>query len=322
MLLDEKVEVSLGSRRIKYYESLGYEIPKYKDKQNRLKVKKGTKLLIDIKDLPFNSNLEVNVKCDNCEKKYLKQYYKHTKYNDGLDYCIDCRFQRSKITNLKKYGVDNASKTDESRRTLSVNRRKDFESVKITFEDMGYTLVDKEYVRYDKPMRFICNEHPEIGVQESSYDTVRKGHKSCSKCYYESRSGKNSHFWQGGKTPINHHFRSEIKEWKQDSLEYYGFKCFLTGNKDDLVVHHVVNFSNILEDTFNELNIDVKDSIGDYSNEELDLIKETLINNHYFYGFGIPMNKDLHYKFHSLYGRENNTYEQLIEFKNTHLEVS
>ena len=94
-LIDREIEVSLGGSNIKYYENLGYKIPKYYDNRKKKEVvKRGTKILINIKDLNKFSSLKVNVKCDNpnCKKnEYKVSYAIYIKCNrNGKYYCKDC----------------------------------------------------------------------------------------------------------------------------------------------------------------------------------------------------------------------------------------
>lgn len=66
MILQESVLVQLQSVNIPHYEKLGYFIPKYIDNYGRLKIKRGTKILVKISDLPFKSHVKIDCKCDNC----------------------------------------------------------------------------------------------------------------------------------------------------------------------------------------------------------------------------------------------------------------
>ena len=92
-LITKEVKVELNNRNIKYYESLGYEIPRYKDASRRISVKRGTKIVVKTKDLPNGSNAYVDVKCDNCDEilknirwnDYTKQVKPDNKY-----YCNKC----------------------------------------------------------------------------------------------------------------------------------------------------------------------------------------------------------------------------------------
>lgn len=121
MLISKEVEVVLNSTAIKYYENLGYEIPRYYNKDNRkMMVKKDTRIKVKIKDLPLQSNLLVTLKCDYCGKEYPSRYqdYYHynTKGNIHKDACGDCSHLKSAEANLLLYGVDNAQKRPEVRK--------------------------------------------------------------------------------------------------------------------------------------------------------------------------------------------------------------
>lgn len=50
MMLTKEVEVEL-TNNIKYYEDLGYNIPRYLNDRNQLKVKNGTTLVVNIDEL-------------------------------------------------------------------------------------------------------------------------------------------------------------------------------------------------------------------------------------------------------------------------------
>lgn len=92
MLLTEEVEVNLNSKKIKYYENLGYKLPKYYNKNScTLRVKRGTKMIVKIKDVPLNSMVKVKVECDNCVNIKTISYQTYNNYNrDGKYYCNKC----------------------------------------------------------------------------------------------------------------------------------------------------------------------------------------------------------------------------------------
>lgn len=91
-LLSTEVEVVLGNN-IKYYESLGYNIPKRINKKNQIVNDIGSKILVKIEDLLPNSNVYVDVECDNCKKKYKKFFFDYQKtknmFGDKV-YCVNC----------------------------------------------------------------------------------------------------------------------------------------------------------------------------------------------------------------------------------------
>ena len=91
-LITEKLEVSVNSKTIKYYEKLGYEIPTHIVK-GKIRFIRGEKILINVKDLPFGSNIKIKVKCDNenCGKEYEMKYQDYNRYNhNGKIYCHKC----------------------------------------------------------------------------------------------------------------------------------------------------------------------------------------------------------------------------------------
>ena len=93
MLITKEVEVTLGVRNIRYYENLGYKIPKYEDRNHNMCVKRGTKINVKIEDLSEGSNVNVEYECDNCHKIFSTRYDTYSKHNDNgktiCPYCIE-----------------------------------------------------------------------------------------------------------------------------------------------------------------------------------------------------------------------------------------
>jgi hypothetical protein len=100
--------------------------------------------------------------------------------------------------------------------------------------------------------------------------------------------GENNVNWKGGVTPIHNQIRSSIesKLWIHSVFARDGFTCQKTGQKGGkLTAHHILNFSSHPELRF-------------------------AIDN------GITLSVESHELFHKIYGRKNNTREQLEEFLN------
>ena len=91
-LISTEVEISIGGQSIVYYEKLGYDIPRYRHpSNNRLYVKHGTKIVVNINDIPKASRVKVPIKCDGCGKKLEVAYYSYLELNhDGKYYCQSC----------------------------------------------------------------------------------------------------------------------------------------------------------------------------------------------------------------------------------------
>lgn len=120
--------------------------------------------------------------------------------------------------------------------------------------------------------------------------------------------------WNGGINTLYAELRSEINKWKQQSMIACHYKCVITG-KDFDEIHHLYPFKNILQETFMNLNMDIKHQVKDYTNEEFNSIKIELIRLHNKYGLGVCLTKDIHKLFHDTYGYTNTTAEQFQEFK-------
>lgn len=93
MLLSTNVEIVLSGENIKYYENLGYYIPRYYNKRDKkYKIKRGTKIKVEVKHLPLKSNVGIVVKCDNCNKtlNITYQSYNDYKKENGKYYCMPC----------------------------------------------------------------------------------------------------------------------------------------------------------------------------------------------------------------------------------------
>lgn len=84
-ILDKEVWINMGTRMDRHYEERGYEIPRYKGTNGIISVKRGTKILVKLEDVPKNSALLIRFSCDYCngenqkrEKDNYKMYYKFT----------------------------------------------------------------------------------------------------------------------------------------------------------------------------------------------------------------------------------------------------
>lgn len=177
----------------------------------------------------------------------------------------------------------------------------------------------------DKIM-YLCD--CDCGTKNKSigYSNLTSGNTISCGCYgREMVSGVNSHLWKGGITETSHYLRSVLNDWKMDSLKNNDFKCCISGSNKNLIVHHTTPFNSILKETFKELSIDIKGKVSDYDDEELKLLKDKFIENHYRYGLGAVVTKDLHMEFHNNYGRGNNgnefTAKDWLEFYNNKLKI-
>jgi len=127
MILQETVLIILHKNNIQYFESLGYFIPRYKDKYYRMSIKRGTQIKVKVSDLPKESHTKILCKCDNCGIKRFIEYRQYRKF------CPSCIMKTDEVRNkcsesswLKgKFGKNspwwNSELTDEDRENRKYN---------------------------------------------------------------------------------------------------------------------------------------------------------------------------------------------------------
>jgi len=172
-------------------------------------------------------------------------------------------------------------------------KRKDANIVMKDFVDKGYTPLFslEEYKNNFTPLPYICELHKDKGTQYIKYGNLSSSNGGCKYCDLENRSGENSHLWQGGITSENKKARNNIeyKDWRKEVFKRDDYTCQVCGARGgSLHAHHINNFAD---------------------NPELRLDLDN----------GITICKDHHSpyvlaSFHNLYGKNNNTYEQLEEY--------
>ncbi len=120
MIVSKEVEVKLSSNTYKYYEELGYYIPRYYNEIKKKTVyKKGTIINVKVKDLLPYSKAIIILKCDYCGNEYPSKYENYIKYNINgnihKDACKNCSHIKYKEAAILLYGVENCLKVPEIR---------------------------------------------------------------------------------------------------------------------------------------------------------------------------------------------------------------
>lgn len=120
--------------------------------------------------------------------------------------------------------------------------------------------------------------------------------------------------WQGGITSLNESLRNVTYEWRDEHLRKFNYRCYITGkHSHDLHVHHVKPFNVIRDEALVELKLDKRESVKDYTLEEIEALKDLVAEKHE-YEKGYPIDSEIHTLFHSLYGFKT-TEADLLEFK-------
>ena len=144
-----------------------------------------------------------------------------------------------------------------------------------------------------------------------------KTHPTCEECVKQEMSdkfsGENSFRWKGGVTAIRKHLRHKTKMWINSSIKENGSSCLITDDKN-VEIHHLQSFDLLIEETFQRIDLPILRKVEEYDEKELIIIEETFNEIQFSYPLGVPLRKDIHSLFHSLYGLGNNTPEQFYEF--------
>ena len=112
---------------------------------------------------------------------------------------------------------------------------------------------------------------------------------------------------------LSEYVRRNNLDWKKKSIINCGYKCILTGKRFD-DIHHIYGLNLILNEVLNELCIDIKDKMDNYTDKELRDILDLFRIKQDRYPLGVCLAKDVHMLFHNKYGYGNNTEIQWNEF--------
>lgn len=126
--------------------------------------------------------------------------------------------------------------------------------------------------------------------------------------------------YKGGITRITQYLRNSNSQWFDLCKAQANYTCQLTGKHGcKLNTHHLKAFSTIVIEAHNLHNIQIKDQVKDYTQEELKLLEEYVESWHKDNGNGVVLSEDVHNLFHKLYGKGENTPEQFEEFKERYM---
>jgi len=104
MILSKIVSVKVTNKNVSYYKKL------------YLLMHSGDIIEVNVSDLSHGSKQKINICCDVCgDEKIMaiKDYNRITNNNSEKHFCFKCKNEKTKETNLKKYGVENVFQSDE-----------------------------------------------------------------------------------------------------------------------------------------------------------------------------------------------------------------
>lgn len=221
MIIDEKIEIAVSNQMIKYYKSLGYDVPN----------KSLSKIEIFVKDLPKKSNIKIKTTCDVCGKINIMSYFSYINVIEKYGYTSckgKCSSEKVKQTSLKKYGTNHPTQNDE----VKENHKK--------------TIIEKYGVdSYSKTEEFLKKYKQtnlkKFGTEYCSQnnEVKEKIKKTCLEKYGNECSLQNIEIiektkqtWIRNYGKIHPKQNKEITEkTKQTNLKKYGTACSLQNEK-------------------------------------------------------------------------------------------
>ena len=111
------------------------------------------------------------------------------------------------------------------------------------------------------------------------------------------------------------YIRQRIIPWRNHVREKCNYTCEITGDKSNIIVHHIKGFNLLLEECIKEMKFPLYEDFSLYTQDELDKFLEKFLQMQEASDGGyICITKNVHDKFHSMYGYGNNTKKQWEEF--------
>lgn len=108
--------------------------------------------------------------------------------------------------------------------------------------------------------------------------------------------------------------RRRLNKWVSSIKNNNDYTCAITGEKSNVVVHHIRGFNLIMEECIELLNFNINKNFEEHSQNELDNFVDKFFEIQEYYGDYICISESIHEQFHRQYGKGNNTREQWNEF--------
>ena len=271
-LITKEVEVILHPTIIEYYEGKGYKIVRRNDKRGRLKVIRGSKILVKVDDLSKGSHVKVDAECDNCGKiKDIpwKDFNKISK-EDGNYYCQNCALKLYGTENRRKSRLNNSISFEQwciENERQDLLDRWDYDLNEYSPNEISYGSNIKQWLKCPK------------GIHNSELKKLtnlvfgQEGSIQCNKCNSLGYKYPNVfNFWsdKNEKTPYDYSFCSGKRVWwKCPNGKHNDFKRIISGSTildfhcpecnyskgEERINEKLIaeSFTKILEDEYNEI---------------------------------------------------------------------
>lgn len=232
----------------------------------------------------INGSSPLKIKCS-CGNIFIKDYNHFARGQNRCPQCGNKSLKKNKMT----YNL---------------------ESAREVLAERGYTLLSTEYITCETPLDCLCPNGHLVKIKLAHF---RRNHSGCKICANENLKGANHWNYKGGESEVIDFLRKSLKQWKKDVLYRYNYQCALTDTKNDIVIHHLKSFSDIVKESCSELNLTLEHNIKDYSTSDFENLAKLVLQKHNV-SDGIPLTREVHNHFHSIYGKGGNTKEQFLKF--------
>lgn len=284
-IITKEVEIKINNINCKYYENLGYNIPKHKinyRRPNKYAYSIGKHIFIKIEDLMPNAKARIEYECDCCHKRYvIFNHYKKSTYT----FCEDCLKNYDKEENV-------ALRLNHPVPQLRVIQGEN--DLYNTYPNLINLIVNKDLAktyRYSTKHKFLfkCPVCGDEKYEEGNYINKYK----CYNCPNDSLSYPNKFL------------RAFMKNFNVDNLQYeyrpswikpYRYDCYFEFNKQKYIIemdggigHGKLKFNSKEKDTEGLKRDKYKDDLAKEHNIEVirincdkssvDFIKENILKS-------------------------------------------
>ncbi len=236
----------------------------------------------------ISTNIEV-VKQYFINKNYIPLFNEYKNSNQRLDFICPKHGKQQITYRTIKRGCGCIKCGFESR---AIKKSYTDKEVRKVFIEKNFTPLFEKYNYIKQKLEYVCNKHPEIGIQKVTFDHLKNNKYLCKACRKEAISGKNAWNWNPNldqKERKHRRNKDGLSKWRNSVFKRDNYVCQKCKNKSPkgnpviLNAHHIYNYISHIN-----LRIDISN--------------------------GIILCNKCHSKFHVLYGYKDNNKQQLNEF--------
>ena len=175
MLLTKEVEMTWTHANKKYFIEKGYNFTKYYDS-----------FMCKVDDLNKSSEKIIEYTCDYCgihDTKSYKNYNRGKQFDVDKDACSHCAAKKSHEIRRK----NGKEKIRESSHNIT-KKELFIEKLHKKAIEKSYVLLPYVYKNANQKMMYICNKHPQLGIQNATAFNISEDKCQCRGCIYDNAS--------------------------------------------------------------------------------------------------------------------------------------